>query len=125
MAENDDFRADWISQISVGTTAGSHRNGKLSPRVYEGWGVAHFLRVSSDAAVLGKKDPSRGEVVVAFTIAREGQTIVADQLREFCREQGLIQWKIPREIFVVEDLPRSPTGKVLKRVLAEQLNAPA
>lgn len=74
-----------------------------------------------DAAVLGKKDPSRGEVVVAFAIAREGQTIVADQLREFCREQGLMQWKIPREIFVVDDLPRSPTGKVLKRVLAEKL----
>ena len=74
-----------------------------------------------DAAVLGKKDLSRGEVVVAFVIPREGQTIAGDQLRDFCREQGLVQWKIPREIMIVPELPRSPTGKVLKRLLAEQL----
>jgi acyl-CoA synthetase (AMP-forming)/AMP-acid ligase II len=43
-------------------------------------------------------------------------------LREYCRGQGLAQWKIPREIFMQNDLPRSPTGKVLKRVLAEQAN---
>ncbi len=41
----------------------------------------------------------------------------------FCREHGLAQWKIPRDIQFVADLPRSPTGKVLKRVLVEQLSA--
>lgn len=75
----------------------------------------------ADAAVLGKKDPSRGEVVVAFVIPKEGQSFTADGLRDFCRDQGLAQWKCPREVRVVESLPRSPTGKVLKRVLAEQL----
>jgi long-chain acyl-CoA synthetase len=74
-----------------------------------------------DVAVIGKKDPSRGEVVVAFVIPREGQQIAADALRSFCRDSGLAQWKCPREIFFVKDLPRSPTGKVLKRVLAEQV----
>jgi acyl-CoA synthetase (AMP-forming)/AMP-acid ligase II len=75
-----------------------------------------------DAAVLGKKDASRGEVVVAFITIEEGQQKPKDsELRDFCREQGLMQWKIPREVFFVDDLPRSPTGKVLKRVLAEQL----
>ena len=78
-----------------------------------------------EAAVVGKKDPGRGEVVVAFVTAKEGQTVSADDLREFARSQGLMQWKVPREVFVVEDLPRSPTGKVLKRVLAEQVNASA
>jgi long-chain acyl-CoA synthetase len=77
----------------------------------------------AEAAVLGKKDPSRGEVVIAFIIPKEGQTVTREQLGEFCREQGLAQWKIPREIIVVPELPRSPTGKVLKRVLAEQLNS--
>lgn len=75
----------------------------------------------AEAAVLGKRDPSRGEVVVAFVVPKEGQTVTADALRDFCREQGLIPWKTPREIIVTPDLPRSPTGKVLKRVLAEQL----
>jgi long-chain acyl-CoA synthetase len=79
----------------------------------------------AEAAVVGKKDPSRGEVVVAFVTAREGQTPKADELKDHCRQQGLPQWKTPREIQVVEDLPRSPTGKVLKRELAEKVNAPA
>ena len=79
----------------------------------------------AEAAVVGKKDPSRGEVVVAFVTAREGQTPKADELKDHCRQQGLPQWKTPREIHVVQDLPRSPTGKVLKRELAEKVNAPA
>jgi long-chain acyl-CoA synthetase len=79
----------------------------------------------AEAAVVGKKDPSRGEVVVAFVTAKEGQALVADELREACRTVGLPQWKIPREIFIETDLPRSPTGKVLKRVLAQRVNQPA
>jgi fatty-acyl-CoA synthase len=35
----------------------------------------------------------------------------------------LAAFKVPREVFIVEELPRSPTGKVLKRVLAEKVNA--
>lgn len=77
----------------------------------------------ADAAVVGKKDASRGEVVVAFVIPREGQTLKPEAVRDYCREAGLAQWKCPREVFVVAELPRSPTGKVLKRVLAEQLAA--
>jgi long-chain acyl-CoA synthetase len=76
----------------------------------------------AEAAVVGKKDPGRGEQVVAFILPREGQQPTAEALRDFCREHGLAQWKIPREFFFPKDLPRSPTGKVLKRVLAEQVN---
>jgi len=78
-----------------------------------------------DAAVVGKRDPTRGEVVVAFVILREGQSAKPEELRDFCRNQTLAQWKCPREVTIVTDLPRSPTGKVLKRVLAEQVNATA
>jgi long-chain acyl-CoA synthetase len=77
----------------------------------------------AEAAVLGRKDPSRGEVVVAFVTAKEGHAVKADELRDYCRQKGLVQWKIPREIRVVTELPHSPTGKVLKRLLAEQLAA--
>lgn len=78
-----------------------------------------------DVAVVGKKDTSRGEVVVAFVQPKEGQSIEPDAIRNHCRDSGLPQWKCPREIFPVTDLPRSPTGKVLKRVLAEQVNTSA
>jgi long-chain acyl-CoA synthetase len=74
-----------------------------------------------DAAVMGRKDASRGEVVVAFVVPKEGHTPTPEGLREFCRGQALAPFKVPREIFVVEEFPRSPTGKVLKRALAEKL----
>jgi long-chain acyl-CoA synthetase len=75
----------------------------------------------AEAAVVGKKDPGRGEVVVAFVVAREGQTPKPDELRDFSRQQGLAQWKVPREIYIEKDFPRNPTGKVLKRELAAKL----
>ncbi len=77
----------------------------------------------AEAAVLGKKDASRGEVVVAFIVLKEGQSPRPDEFKETCRAQGLAAFKVPREIIIVKEFPRSPTGKVLKRVLAEQLNA--
>jgi long-chain acyl-CoA synthetase len=95
---------------------------KASPREIEDALLRH--PAVAEAAVLGKKDPSRGEIVVAFVIQKEGQSLSVDDLRNFARDQGLAQWKIPREVRVVPDLPRSPTGKVLKRVLAEQLAQP-
>lgn len=73
----------------------------------------------AEVAVIGKTDPGRGELVLAFIVPREGFTPQLDELREFCRKQGLAQWKLPREIRIVREFPRSPTGKVLKRLLAE------
>jgi long-chain acyl-CoA synthetase len=92
---------------------------KASPREIEDVLMRH--PDVADAAVVGKKDASRGEVVVAFVVAKEGHEVKSDGLRDFCRENGLAQWKCPREVHAVPDLPRSPTGKVLKRVLVEQL----
>jgi long-chain acyl-CoA synthetase len=79
----------------------------------------------AEAAVVGKKDPSRGEVVVAYVTLKPGQTATPDQIRNFAREQNLATYKVPREVYLIDELPRSPTGKVLKRVLAEKANAPA
>lgn len=77
----------------------------------------------AEAAVVGKKDASRGEVIAAFIRLKEGQTATPESLREFCREQGLVPWKCPREIVITDEFPRSPTGKVLKRQLKEQIDA--
>jgi long-chain acyl-CoA synthetase len=94
---------------------------KVFPREVEDVLMKH--PTVAEAAVLGRRDASRGEVVVAFVTAREGETIQSDTLRDYCRSQGLPQWKCPREIIALPELPHSPTGKVLKRVLAEQLAA--
>jgi long-chain acyl-CoA synthetase len=75
----------------------------------------------ADVAVVGKKDESRGEAAVAFVVAREGQTIDPAALKDSLKAKDLPNWKIPKEFVVVDELPRSPTGKVLKRELAARL----
>lgn len=69
-----------------------------------------------EVAVIGVKDEVRGEVPKAFVIAREGMTVDEKELRHFCRE-NLAGYKVPKHFAVVPDLPRTPTGKVLKRML--------
>ena len=94
---------------------------KASPREIED--VLLSDPTVGEAAVLGRKDPSRGEVVVVFVTAKEGATVNGDELREHCRHSGLLQWKIPRDPRCRRGFPHSPTGKVLKRLLAEKLAA--
>ncbi|MCA9284171.1 MAG: AMP-binding protein [Phycisphaerales bacterium] len=69
-----------------------------------------------DSAVIGKPDPGRGEVPIAFLELEDGSTVDESSLRAHCRER-LPQWKIPREFKIVEKLPRTPTGKILRREL--------
>lgn len=76
-----------------------------------------------EAAVVGRPDEMRGEVPVAFVIVAEGQEVSAEAIRAHCRDAGLPNFKVPRDVHVVEDLPRSPTGKVLKRELSARLQA--
>jgi long-chain acyl-CoA synthetase len=70
-----------------------------------------------EVAVIGVKDEVRGEVPKAFVIAREGTTVDEKELRSFCREH-LANYKVPKYFEIVADLPRTPTGKVLKRMLS-------
>jgi long-chain acyl-CoA synthetase len=72
----------------------------------------------SEAAVVGAPDDRYGERVVAFVIPREGRTPTPDTLRLHC-EHSLAGYKIPQEFVVVGELPRGPTGKVLKRILRD------
>jgi long-chain acyl-CoA synthetase len=69
-----------------------------------------------EVAVIGVKDEVRGEVPKAFVIAHEGATVEEKELRSFCRE-NLAGYKVPKHFEVVPDFPRTPTGKVLKRLL--------
>jgi long-chain acyl-CoA synthetase len=74
----------------------------------------------AEAAVFGARDPLRGESVTAHVIPRNGATVNAGELLQWCR-QRLANYKLPRTIQVVEELPRTVTGKVLKSVLREDL----
>ena len=70
-----------------------------------------------EVAVVGAPHPSRGEVVMAFVVLRPGSTVVGAALRAWCKE-GIAGFKVPWEVVVVDDLPRTPTGKLTRRTLA-------
>jgi fatty-acyl-CoA synthase len=69
-----------------------------------------------EAAVIGRPDPRWGEVPVAFVALRPGADATPEALIAHCRAQ-LARFKVPKAVTFVEELPRNPSGKVLKREL--------
>jgi acyl-CoA synthetase (AMP-forming)/AMP-acid ligase II len=78
------------------------------------------LPAAAECAVVGRPDPTRGEVPVAFIVPAEGEPLEAQAIKDHLRDQGVQAFKIPKDVFVVDELPKSPTGKVLKRELREK-----
>ncbi len=69
----------------------------------------------SEVAVAGLKDDRLGQKVVAFI--RASGNVDSDALDEYCRGSDLINFKRPREYVFVKEIPKSPVGKVLRRML--------
>ncbi|MGE5145228.1 MAG: AMP-binding protein, partial [Candidatus Eiseniibacteriota bacterium] len=77
-----------------------------------------------EASVIGVPDERWGEVGCAYVIPRPGRAVDDAALRVYCREH-LAGYKVPKSFVVVDDLPRTPAGKVRKHVLrAEAMAAP-
>jgi acyl-CoA synthetase (AMP-forming)/AMP-acid ligase II len=72
----------------------------------------------ADVAVIGVPDATWGEAVKAMVVRKPGVTATADELIAFARER-IAHYKAPRSVDFVEALPRTPTGKILKRQLRE------
>jgi fatty-acyl-CoA synthase len=72
-----------------------------------------------EAAVVGVPDDKWGEVGKAFVIRRNGATVSADQIIDYCRGR-LAPFKWPKEIVFRRDFPRTPLGKVKKRLLLDR-----
>jgi acyl-CoA synthetase (AMP-forming)/AMP-acid ligase II len=73
----------------------------------------------ADAAVIGLPSPKWGEVPLAVVVAKKGATLEAAELLAWCKGR-LAGFKLPKAAVLVAEIPRNPSGKILKRVLREQ-----
>ena len=72
-----------------------------------------------EAAVIGVDDDEFGKRLAAFVVLAPGTGLSEDEVREFVK-QNLARYKVPRDVLFLDELPRNPTGKVLKRDAARR-----
>ena len=72
-----------------------------------------------EAAVYGIKDVEKGEAVKAAIVLKPGSKPLPEEIINFCRST-IAKYKAPRQVIFVDELPKSPTGKILKRILRKK-----
>jgi acyl-CoA synthetase (AMP-forming)/AMP-acid ligase II len=72
-----------------------------------------------EVAVIGVSDPEWGQEIKAVVVLKKGMTATGEEISEHCRKE-LASFKRPRYVEFTDELPRTSTGKILKRVLREQ-----
>jgi acyl-CoA synthetase (AMP-forming)/AMP-acid ligase II len=86
--------------------------------------VASQHKAIFDCAVVGRPHEELGEVPVLFAVPVEGEEIDSEDVARFCREQ-LSSFKVPAEIYVVDEIPKTGSGKIKRHELAERFGAEA
>jgi len=89
-------------------------NGYSAP--YRG-GYGYRDRGNNAAAAVGVPDDLYGEDVAGFVVLKEGKAATEEEIVAFCRER-LADYKCPKQIVFLDDIPKGPTGKLLKRELS-------
>ena len=72
-----------------------------------------------EVAVYGVADADKGERVAVAVVARKGADLTAESIVAYCRD-NIAAYKVPAKVDLVSELPKSATGKILKRVLRDQ-----
>jgi acyl-CoA synthetase (AMP-forming)/AMP-acid ligase II len=72
----------------------------------------------AEAAAIGVEDEKFGQRLRAFVVLESGKKVTESELQEYVKA-NLARYKVPREVKFLDELPRNPTGKVLKRELEE------
>jgi long-chain acyl-CoA synthetase len=88
-------------------------SGEVEAAIYE-------IPQVKEAAVFGIPDEKWGELVAAAVVLRPGTILSVEELQQYCKTR-IASYKVPRHIdFMTEELPKSGSGKILKRVLREK-----
>ena len=77
-----------------------------------------------EAAVVGIPDPYRGETIKAVISLKPGQHVTSDEIRAFARER-MAAYKYPRVVEIMDDLPKTTSGKIMRRLLQPTAHASA
>jgi long-chain acyl-CoA synthetase len=80
--------------------------------------LAEYPKVA-EAVAVGIPDRYRGETVKAYVVLRPGETATEEEILNFCR-QNLAKYKIPTSVEFRDTLPKTPSGKILRRILRQQ-----
>jgi long-chain acyl-CoA synthetase len=75
-----------------------------------------------EVAVYGLPHSEKGEQVAAAVVPKAGERLTADDVIAYCRD-NIAAYKVPARVDIVGELPKSPTGKILKRILRDQAGA--
>ena len=78
--------------------------------------VIHAHPAVAEAAVFGIPHPRWIEAVAAVVVPRTGHTLTPEEVTAFCRDR-LAGFKTPRYVVIADELPKNPSGKILKREL--------
>jgi len=81
--------------------------------------VIYTHKAVLETAVIGVPDDYWGESVKAFVVLKEGMYAMQDEIIDLCKKT-IASYKKPRSVEFVQQLPKSPTGKILKRVIKDQ-----
>ncbi len=71
-----------------------------------------------EVAAIGVPDEEFGQRLAAFVVRKPGHELTADEVRDYVKD-NLARYKVPRDVTFLDELPRNPTGKVVKRALRE------
>jgi long-chain acyl-CoA synthetase len=74
-----------------------------------------------EAAVVGEPDPYRGEAVIAYVKPKDESlsSVLLEELTTYCRNR-LAPYKVPRQIRIVKEIPKTPSGKIMRRALRDR-----
>ena len=72
----------------------------------------------NEATAIGVEDKDFGARLRAFVVAKDGSELSEETIKNYVRDH-LARYKVPREVVFLAELPRNPTGKILKRELRQ------
>ena len=94
-----------------------YKGFQVAPAELEGLLLTH--PAVADAAVVGLPDEEAGEVPVGYVVLKPDQSVSESELRTFIGDQ-VASYKQLRRVVFLDAIPKSPSGKILRRILKEQ-----